>query len=864
MAERPTETVDGAEFAGFSVQLAPGSIVAGRYAIVSLIGGGGSSLVYHAVDRLLGNDVALKILRSDRATGNALARMRREVALARKIQSPHVVRIHDIGETGDGTAFLTMEIVEGETLAALLARRTIPIDDVVRIATEILQGFEAIHSLGIVHRDIKPSNILIERDGRVKIGDLGLARQFDTSEPKLTRTEVLVGTLHYLSPEQALGLQPDARSDLYSLGATLFECLTGQMPFERDTAIGTLASHISEKAPSVRTLRHDVPRWLDALIARLLAKEPSHRFANARAVLTSIERKRVPIRIRVPFILSLVLGAVTVAALAILYLTKPGACAAIVPTDHGIRAIDARGNSLWSMDGVIADHAVLLNAGKANAVVVVVPGSEITLGTAERSKLILLDPASGRSIATVRLATAAQHFADASTQYSAVLRPVDTNHDRYQELLISFANTYWPWYAVIFDSKNRQASLLYVSTGHNIAQTSADVDGDGFDEIVFAGVDNLLGWYAAIAAVRVPRDEAGGVLQRSPACSPAVSSFQCSEQNLAWFTLLQRGWIDDLTADPSRGLIHARYRTGEDIDLILSGHVAGTASARSAPSLDLSRRRAHELLAAARRDEADSRWGDAIAQTRLAHASAVSAGEPYLAEWCRRFEARLLMHAGDPARADALYKELLKASSSAADIAYDAGRLHFLRGENDKAFEYFHLGLFEDRGPKSGRLKYEFVEGAIFALLADGDVDGALAFIQRARTAAPDFAASQYPYEAAVRWLAGRDFDQPPADGPLIDLGRYWMLEFAWQKERNASALLPRVEREIALEGPMGGTLESLRAEILASLGRRNEAARAIAHAMERAEAEKSTDVNARAHYGVIRRRFEAIAVSAE
>ena len=295
--ERP-DPGDAANAAGEitvpSVRLfAPGTEIGRRYEVRGVLGMGGSAVVYEAFDRELKRRVALKVLRTDRTSEAALKRFRREVAIARDAAGSRLVRVFDIGQAGD-TVFLTMELVEGESLRELLARGPLPPERAVEIGAEVLRALADLHALGIVHRDVKPGNILLATTGEVKLADFGLARHWEGTETRVTETEGLVGTVEYLSPEQALGDLLDARSDLYSFGVVLFEMLAGKVPLRGDSAIGTIVAHIRQEPPDVRRLRPQAPAWLAGVVTRLLAKDRERRYATAADVLADLGARKAP------------------------------------------------------------------------------------------------------------------------------------------------------------------------------------------------------------------------------------------------------------------------------------------------------------------------------------------------------------------------------------------------------------------------------------------------------------------------------------------------------------------------------------------------------------------------------------------
>jgi tetratricopeptide (TPR) repeat protein/predicted Ser/Thr protein kinase len=274
--------------------LEPGERLAGRYQIQQRIGSGGMGVVYRALDEQLGLCVALKALRPDAAgngdNGRLEERLRRELLLARQVSHRNAVRIHDIGQDG-GVLFLTMDLVEGRSLREVLrAEKTFSPDRAVAIVRQLALALEAAHDEGIVHRDIKPANVLVDGTGRAWITDFGVARSL--RDPGITRTGAVVGTLSYLSPEQARGGEVDGRSDLYALGILLFEMLTGELPFRGGSEAEAMAQRITGASRDVHTLREDVPPWLAIVVQRLLQRDPGRRFQNARELIQALDGRR--------------------------------------------------------------------------------------------------------------------------------------------------------------------------------------------------------------------------------------------------------------------------------------------------------------------------------------------------------------------------------------------------------------------------------------------------------------------------------------------------------------------------------------------------------------------------------------------
>ena len=274
--------------------LLPGDVLANRYRIQRLLGKGGMGAVHLAHDEVLGDVVALKIISSAWAADETamVERFKREASSARKVSSPNVIRIHDIGEARPGLLYLSMEYVQGRTLADVIAARgLVPIGDCVDILAQICTGLEAAHHAGVIHRDLKPGNVLIGERNAVKIIDFGLAKA--VAAEGMTATGMLMGTPYYMSPEQVRGRRVDAASDIYSLGALAYHLVTGRPPFAGENAIAVGFAHLSEIPAPARQLRPEIASELDQTIARALAKEPGGRPRSAaefRASMTAAPR----------------------------------------------------------------------------------------------------------------------------------------------------------------------------------------------------------------------------------------------------------------------------------------------------------------------------------------------------------------------------------------------------------------------------------------------------------------------------------------------------------------------------------------------------------------------------------------------
>lgn len=264
-----------------------GKKLGGRYEILGRIGGGGMAVVYKAIDSLLHRHVAIKVL-SESLSNNSefIRRFDREAQAAASLSHPNVVNVYDVGRDGY-THYIVMELVDGPTLKQhILDNGALPVDEAVNIASQICDGLSHAHENQIVHRDIKPHNILMGSNGRVKVTDFGIARAATSST--ITQTGSVMGSVHYFSPEQARGGVVGEKSDIYSLGIVLYEMLTGELPFDGDSAISIALKHLQEKVVDPRELNPNIPENIVRIVMRALEKDPEMRYTSVKAMMQDL------------------------------------------------------------------------------------------------------------------------------------------------------------------------------------------------------------------------------------------------------------------------------------------------------------------------------------------------------------------------------------------------------------------------------------------------------------------------------------------------------------------------------------------------------------------------------------------------
>jgi tetratricopeptide (TPR) repeat protein len=868
---RLTESVEGEFSAGPTPEvLDPGSVIADRYEIRRVLGSGGYAIVYLAYDRRLNSEVALKAMRADRNSPAALTRFRREVNIAREAASPRLVRVYDIGIDGD-LWYLTMEVVRGESLRDRIRRGPIPITEAIEIIDGILDGLAALHALKIVHRDLKPENILLDAAGSPKLADFGLARFLD-EERSATATGAVVGTTDYLSPEQALGHAVDSRGDLYALGVVLFEMLTGRLPFKSESSLGSVIARLRSPAPSVRRFRRDVPLWLSTITARLLSKEPRHRYASASDVQLAIQRRRVGLR---------TFASRRTAAMAIVVIL---ACAGVVfaplhssgtkfsrieaDGEKGIVALGTGGEKLWKLSSVFPQtQYALAHLDKGRPVLAMV----MIRGTAclpkDRETLSFLDPETGKTIRDIKLPDGGADFPGYTNRFGVLsIAADDLDGDGFDEIIVGYNHIpEAPSYIVLYEPRLDRARIIFEGMGHHRFVTSADLDGDGRKEVLISGINNGVNWYNALAAIRLS-PPAGDVtpedllVSAGPVRSPDM--FNRTDANLLWYTLLPRGLkpvsVDGYRLDPQRRAITLMYGNRAPVTVSYDGFLADARSSAPPVKREQSRRDAWLAFCKTRQLLAEHFSGEAVDASLKAVRAAEQASDTILTEVMRCQYGKALVAAGRSNEAQTEFRSLVATSENAMELSYDAGRAFHLHGELETAVDWYRRGLAAGSENSIGKNKAEYIQAIVFALGELGQWNRALREVDNFHHVFNLMTTDAACYREFARWRTGATprTDELSFGWNATDVRRYWLLEYRNANTADPATLLPDVEREISWRAEPLGPLWSLKAELLARTGKTAESADAARRAWEITSGDAKTNLIARGHLALVRERM--------
>lgn len=845
----------------------PGDVLAGRWELRRLIGHGGSGLVFEAWDRELASAVALKVLRPDRLTPSAIARLRREVRVARSVASPRLVRVHDLAEDS-GRPFLTMELVPGPSLRDRM-KGPLPVEEAIRIGIEVLEGLAALHAQGIVHRDVKPGNVLLGPDGGAKIVDFGLARSVDGGDTRLTETETALGTADYMSPEQALGRDVDARSDLYAFGVLLFELLTGDVPWKAESSFGSVLARLQSRAQDVRKRRPDTPRWLAEAVGRLLERDPADRYGSARETLDVLRRRSIGIRgllarRRRPLLAAAAaLAAVALGSAAWRFGATSTFATVAAEGTFGARGLDRAGRTLWRRRDLDATRCAVVGRFRRDGpreIAAILEREAYDKDPDRIYTLSFLDAATGRVVRTARLEPQLSGFPENERRFAvSTLKAVDTDGDGVDEVFVNYFHNWAPSFVLIWNPADERSFTAFIGGGHHRIVDAVDVDGDGRKEMVLLGINSPFGWYRVLAVARLWENApSGAVAQR--VTNGAFSADQgggASETNLIDYVLLPRG----IFSEDSREL-----RAVDDRTFVLDyGHgrvvridLGGCGLLAPAAALDCAALRSRRMSAFGKLREGLRRGrvgvlDESIEAFDAAERDARAARDPILLELVRRWRGMTLLLRGRTAEGGEILSGLVRDSENGLEIADDAGRELHKAGRLEEAVAWYARAL-ERAGPEqTGRSVTYPREGLLLAYAELGRFDEAARWVDRWAASPSLNTVARVPwYRAFLAWRRGTAFDPPPLTTGAYDLLHLWSFEMQLARNAEPEPLLARAREEFIDAVRARGPLLSVQAELLDRLGRRDEARDVARDAWRETEAAVRTEVWTRAHLDLV------------
>lgn len=842
-------------------------MVARRFAVEECLGVGGFAVVYRAFDRELKRSIALKVLKSSSRDPRLVA-LRREVAVARDVACPHLARVFDF-DTDAELSFLTMELAEGGSLKAELRRGPLSIERSVALTAEILIGLEALHAHGIVHRDVKPGNVLLDASGHAKLADFGLAVSLEPDGlTRLTSEAAFVGTVEYLAPEQFRGSPIDGRSDLYSLGVTLFEMLAGRSPQPAGTRLETVVGHLQRAAPDVRALRPEVPRWLAAFVARLLEKEPSNRYSSAGEALSRLRERRTGVvrwqwrKHRMAIVGSAVALAFATVLAVWTYATRPRFSHLIEDGQRGIAAVDEKGRVLWRLPGVepgISRCATLARIEKGNRrVIALIPFTISEMPSRAARTLTFRDPESGDLLGEMELDESRLPFREVVPRFvPGPIGAADVDGDGIDELFVGFSHMIKaPSFVVMFEPASRRFSLVFQALGHYCPVGVHRLDGK--PELLLLGINNRMGWVNAMAAVKLEiRKGMAGDREVAGMAFPPDLAFDSrfDPSALLWYSLLPPGRIPShlgftgrvVDFDDEKQTLSIQYEDGPFQTLRFDGSPVSLP-----PDEDGSRRAASDDAYRALREGERLRTAGVPEKAAAILATAVEAAnraeDARLAEVAERWRGRALIQAGGLPEADAALATLFDRAESPSNVAWDAARAFHLAGDLSRAARWYEKGLQFDAGAKSGRQKHYYLLGLIVALGEAGQWSEARAAVATFLGSAGDPTTGELAKQF-VNWRAGWPVDASgllPMVPNLIDQLKSWHLEIRRAAGLPVSPLLVELDTALSRADDSKGELLSLRGALLADLGRRDEAIAALQQAIGAFALDAGTDPAAR------------------
>jgi tRNA A-37 threonylcarbamoyl transferase component Bud32 len=554
--------------------LAIGRLLGGRFLIQSLLGEGASGVVYAALDQEVGQRVALKMLRPELVDPVHRERFRREVRSARH-GHPNAVTVHDLHEL-DGRLVLSMELVSGASLRALLSSsERLSIDDTLSVARQMAAALEHLHGHGLVHRDVKPGNILITPDGTAKLCDMGLARPVEQGVT-VTESQMVVGTPAYMAPEQATGAELTAASDVYGLGLTLFQCLTGEVPLTAPTAVSTLAIRQRAAAPSARKLAAICPRWFDRLLRRMLDRDPTAR-PSAAAIVRLLAAERVPIRVRRRHV---------VAAAAVVALMLAGTWAvrslshevvAVAEVENGVLlARGTKGQVLWRRELVGSWHRLLRTDldRDGSAEIIVTASEDVTVAGRKKERLaseVLVLREDGQPLTGVR---PDRFVAGWSYPYRVDLNPIpqllDLDGDGWDELVINCNQVnFYPSVVLVYWPRHDIWENLLHHPGRIYSLGVAPAAGEA--HLLFSAINNVLGMLPVVADIGLGPPTGRTSALNAPRLEGPPAAILRSREGAEWRAYVPVEPSDTASEPPGEGTIGFRWLADGGLEALMFG-----------------------------------------------------------------------------------------------------------------------------------------------------------------------------------------------------------------------------------------------------------------------------------------------------
>ncbi len=536
-----------------------------------------------------------------------------------------------------------------------------------------------------------------------------------------------------------------------------------------------------------------------------------------------------------------------------------------------MKAVSVSGETLWTVPGV---NPEIVNRG---ALARITPGGPrllaIVLSRAGDwsmtavSTLSFLDPDSGRVVKEVKLPSGAESFPnDPPRFFASSVKAVDLFHDGVDEVVVNCSHVpEAPFYAVLYAPRYDLARIVFYSRGGQDFQGATDLDGDGVKELLFAGINNGWNWVNIVAAVRLdPRSFTEGDRMATPAAPDTVAT-PAQGRALLWYAVVPRGQLEEfsrLSVDEKRRELTVHYLSGKTWVLGFDGFPPDAAHPDNTLR-QADRRAVYDHLWEAERLRRAGMLDLAMTEAEAALASAKRARETWLGEYAERLEAKILTAQGKTIEAERRFTSLVLRAEDAPEVAYDAGVAFHLQGDLTRAVAWYERGIGRESAIGAGKSKHEFLKGEVLALVEEKRYEEALAAVARFGATYPSAEGRMWLFREYVRWRAG---ERPEADPAGVrqnwtDLDRYWALEFAFAAGAKPEPLLKQVDLFIAERPETQAEALSLRAELLARLGRRTEAAGTAQSALELVRVEKPRSIIAHGHEELLGERARRLRI---